>query len=147
MYPVFIFSAVTDSSYGNCGLGLCAVHIHYWGCTVGCAVWGAGDWLGVAQRVLLARWPLGASSGDLVWGALAASVVAAGVRCGRRCRLRCRLGWCTRRAFMARRGFFLVPVHMGVCCAEGMPAGRCRLLCVVFPVLRMCAATYSVHAL
>ena len=32
---------------------------------VGCAVWGAGEWLGVVQRVLLARWPLGASSG--VW--------------------------------------------------------------------------------
>ena len=29
----------------------------------------------------------------------------------------------------------------------GLPAGRCRLLCVVFPVLGVCAATYSVHAL
>ena len=31
------------------------------------------------------------------------AVVGAGLLCGRRCRLRCRLGWCTRRAFMARR--------------------------------------------
>ena len=83
----------------------------------------------------------------LVWGALAASVVAAGMRCGRRCRLRHRLVWCTRRAFMACRGFLLVPVHMGVCCAGEMPAGRCWLLCAVFPVLCMSAATYSVHAL
>ena len=45
------------------------------------------------------------------------SNVAAGVRCRRRCRLRCRLGWCTWRAYMARRCFVLVPVHMGVCCA------------------------------
>ena len=48
---------------------------------------------------------------------------------------------------MARRGFVLVPVHVGVCCAGGLPAGRCRLLCVVFPVFGVCAATYSVHAL
>ena len=33
------------------------------------------------------------------------------------------------------------------CCAGGLPAGRCRLFCIVFPVLCMCAATYSVHAL
>ena len=52
----------------------------------------------------------------------------------RRRRLRCRLGWCTRHALMARCGFLLVPVHVGVCCAWGMLAGRCRLLCVVFPV-------------
>ena len=57
-----------------------------------------------------------------------------------------RLGWCTRRAFVARWGFVLVPVHMGVCCAGGLLAGHCRLLCVVFPVLGVCAATYSVHA-
>ena len=37
----------------------------------------------------------------------------------------------------------LVPVHMGVCCAGGVPAWRCRLLCVVFPVLCMRAATLS----
>ena len=58
------------------------------------------------------------------------SVVVAGLRCGRRCRL----GWCTRRA-------------VGVCCAGRVPAGHCWLLCVVFPVLCMCAATSSVRAL
>ena len=115
-------------------------------CAVGCAVWGAGAWLGVVQRLLLAHWRLGALSRGVVWGALVGSVVAAAVRCGRRCRLRCRLGWCTRRAFMARR-FVLVPVHMGVCCAGGLPLGRCRLLFVVFPVLCVGAATYRVHAL
>ena len=87
---------------------------------------------------LLARWFLGALSRCVVWGALAASVVAVGVLCGRRCRLRCRLGWCTRRAFMACRGFVLVPVHVGVCCSGGLPARRCRLLCVVFPILGVC---------
>ena len=114
-------------------------------CTVGCAAWGAGEWLGVVQRVLLARWRLGASFRGVVWGALTVSVVAAGMRCGRRCRLRCRLrcrvrcrlrcrlGWCIRRTIMSCRGYLLVPVHMGVCCAGGMPAGRCRLLSVVFP--------------
>ena len=35
---------------------------------------------------------------------------------------------------LVRRGFVLVPVHVGVCCAGGWPAGRCRWLCVVFPV-------------
>ena len=72
--------------------------------------------------------------------------MAAGAPCRRRCRLRRRLDWCTRRALMASRGVVLVPVHMGVCCAGGAPAGRCQL-CVVLPVLCMCAATYSVHAL
>ena len=112
-------------------------------CTVGCAVWGAGAWLGFVWRLLLVRWCLGALSRGMFFtrGALVGSVVAAGVGCGRQCRLRCRLGWCTRRATMARQGFLLVPVHMGVCCAGGLPAGRCRLLCVVFPVLCVCAAT------
>ena len=116
-------------------------------CTGGCAVRGAEAWSGVVQRVLLARCRLGALNRGVVWGVLAVLVVAAGVRCGGRCRLRCRLGWCLRGAFMALRGFVLVPVHMGVCCDGGMPAGRCRLLCVVFPVLCLCATTYSVHAL
>ena len=96
----------------------------------------------VIQRMLLARWRPGALSRGVIWGALAASVVAAGVRCGRRCRLRCRLGWCTRRTFMARRSFVLVPAHVGVCCAGGLPAGRCRLLCFLFhalvPLLTVC---------
>ena len=48
---------------------------------------------------------------------------------------------------LARRGLVLVPVHVGVCCAGGLPAGRCRWLCVVFPVLGVCAATYRVHAM
>ena len=96
--------------------------------------WGPGEWLGVVQRVLLVPWYLGAALRGVVWGALTVSVVAAGVRCGRRCRLRCRLGWCTRRAIRAHRGLLLVLVHMGVCCAEGVPVGRCWLLCVVFPV-------------
>ena len=109
-------------------------------CTAGCAVRGVEAWLCLVQRVLLARWRLGALSKGVVWRAPAASVVAAGMRCGR-CRLQCRLGCCT------RRGFVLVPVHVGVCCAGGLPAGRCRLLCVVFPVLCVCAATYRVHAL
>ena len=27
-----------------------------------------------------------------------------------------------------------MPVHMGVCCVGGLPAGRCRLLCFLFCV-------------
>ena len=111
------------------------------------AVWGVVAWLCVVQRVLLARWRLSASSRGVVWGTLVTSVVGAGVRYGRRCQLRCRLGWCTRRAFMARQGSVLEPVYVGVCCAGGLPAGRCRLFCIVFPVLGVCVATYSVHAL
>ena len=143
--PVLRFGSRSRYCYGVCGhahAALCVwLRLVEGLCTVGCAVRGAGAWLGVVWRSLLVRWCLGALSGGMVWGALVGSVVAAGVRCGRRCRLRCRLGWCTRRAFMARRCFVLVPVHMGVCCAGGVPAGRCRLLCVVFPVLCMCAAT------
>ena len=108
-------------------------------CTVGCAVWGVAAWLCVVQRVLLARWRLGASSRGVVWGALAASVVAAGVRCGRRCRLRCRLGWCTRRAIKARRGFVLVPVHVGVCCAGGVAGWALPVVvCCVSCFWRVC---------
>ena len=58
--------------------------------------------------------------------------------------MRCRLGWCTRRALMARWGFLLVPVHMGVCCAGGMPGGvasccvLCFLCCTCVPLLTVC---------
>ena len=48
---------------------------------------------------------------------------------------------------LVRRGFVLVPVHVGVCCVGGLPAERCQLLRVVFPVVYMCVAPYSVHAL
>ena len=48
----------------------------------------------------------------------------------------------------SRRGLLLVPDHVSVCCAGGVPAGSCQLLfCIVFAVLCMCAATYNVHAL
>lgn len=64
-----------------------------------------------------------------------------GERCGSRCQSRCRLAWCTRHAALARRGF---AAGAGACCAEGMLAGRCRLLCAVYPAS---AATDSVHLL
>ena len=37
-------------------------------CTVACAAWGAGEWLGVVQGVLLARWRVDTSSRGVVWG-------------------------------------------------------------------------------
>ena len=47
--------------------------------TVGCAAWGVGEWLGVVQRVLLARWHLGASSRGVVWGCTHS--ISGGCRC------------------------------------------------------------------
>lgn len=44
--------------------------------------------------------------------------------------------------YPARR-FLSLSIHVGVCFAGGVPAWRCRLLCFVFPVLCMCAATCS----
>ena len=126
---------------------------------LGVPLGGPGEWLGVVRRVLLARWRLGASFRGVVWGALTVSVVAAGVRCGRRCR--CDAGslgasgvqlWRVGALFSSSRGSrgftLLVPVHMGCAVLGGCRLAGCyRLLCVVFPVLCMCAATYSVHAL
>ena len=38
-------------------------------------------------------------------------------------------------------------VLVGVCCAGGVPAGRCRLFRVVFSVLRLCAGNGGLHSL
>ena len=48
---------------------------------------------------------------------------------------------------MARQGSVLEPVYAGVFCAGGLAAERCRLFRIVFRVLGVCVATYSVHAL
>ena len=48
---------------------------------------------------------------------------------------------------MACRGFLLVPVHMGVCCAGGVPAGCCRLLCVVCFLFCACVPLLTVWML
>ena len=73
------------------------------------------------------------------FGVHAASVVAAGMRCGCQCRLRYRLGWCTRRALMARRAFIDAGAHGCVLCCGGdggaFPVVVCCVSCTCVPLL------------
>ena len=115
-------------------------------CTVGYVAWGPAEWLGVVQRVHLVRWHLGAAFRGGVWVHYRCQWWLLVCGAGRRCRLQCPLDRCTRRALMARRSLLLVPVHVGVCCAGGKPAGRCRLMGVVFLVCA-CVPLLTVYLL
>ena len=91
--------------------------------TVGCAAWGAGEWLGVVQQVLLARWRLGAR-GDA--GCDAGSVGAPGAPL-----------WCFGAFYRCRRTWVCAVLggcRRGIagCCV------LCFLFCTCVPLLTVC---------